>query len=395
MTNTQHSPDTRTRVVIIGGGYAGTMAANRLLVRPDIDVTLVNSRPAFVERIRLHQHVAGNYRADRDYGDLLGDGVQLLIDSAERIDAADRRVQLASGTALRYDYLIYAVGSTGAITTSVPGAAEFAYSISEFESAQRLLARLDEVPPEAPVTVVGGGLTGIEAASELAGQGRKVTLVCGGTLGPSLNAAGRRSVAKALHKLGVEVLEEATVAAVRADEVVLFDARVLPSALTVWTAGFGVPDLAAISGLATDTLGRMLTDETLTSIDNPWIAAAGDAVAPSGRPLRMSCQAAIPLGAQAAETVLARIAGTPPPALDQAFTGQCISVGRSYATVQLARRDDTPIKAFLGGRLAAKVKETICKATVWGIRREGAKPGSYRWLKAGTRAASTEQEAAV
>ncbi|RRR45042.1 FAD-dependent oxidoreductase [Mycolicibacter terrae] len=391
---------TRIQVVIVGGGYAGTMAANRLRQHPSVDVTLVNPRPQFVERIRLHQHVAGNYRADRDYRDLLGDGVRLLVDSAERIDAADRRIQLASGTVLRYDYLIYAVGSTGAITTAVPGAAQFAHSVSEFESAERLLAQLDELAPDAPVTVVGGGLTGIEAAAELAGRGRTVTLVCGGTLGPSLNESGRRSVAKALRKLGVELLEAAAVVAVRPDAVVLHDARVLPSALTVWTAGFGVPELAAVSGLATDALGRLLTDETLTSVDNPWIVAAGDAAAPSGRPLRMSCQAAIPLGAQAADTVLARIAGTSPTALDQAFTGQCISVGRSYATVQLARRDDTPVKAYLGGRLAAAVKEAICKATVWGIRREGAKPGSYRWLKGGTRAAQiaqgqAEQEAAV
>ncbi|OBH21190.1 NAD(P)/FAD-dependent oxidoreductase [Mycolicibacter sinensis] len=391
---------TRIQVVIVGGGYAGTMAANRLRQHPSVDVTLVNPRPQFVERIRLHQHVAGNYRADRDYRDLLGDGVRLLVDSAERIDAADRRIQLASGTVLRYDYLIYAVGSTGAITTAVPGAAQFAHSVSEFESAERLLAQLDELAPDAPVTVVGGGLTGIEAAAELAGRGRTVTLVCGGTLGPSLNESGRRSVAKALRKLGVELLEAAAVVAVRPDAVVLHDARVLPSALTVWTAGFGVPELAAVSGLATDALGRLLTDETLTSVDNPWIVAAGDAAAPSGRPLRMSCQAAIPLGAQAADTVLARIAGTSPTALDQAFTGQCISVGRSYATVQLARRDDTPVKAYLGGRLAAAVKEAICKATVWGIRREGAKPGSYRWLKGGTRTAQiaqgqAEQEAAV
>jgi len=386
---------TRTQVVILGGGYAGTMAANRLLARPDIDVTVVNPRPEFVERIRLHQHAAGTYRADRSFSDLLGDGVRLIVDTAEAIDAADRRVQLASGTTLRYDYLIYAVGSTGAISGEVPGAAEFAYSISEFEAAQHLVARLGELPFQAPLTVVGGGLTGIEAASELAAHGRAVTLVCGGTLGPSLNDGGRRSVAKALGKLGVQVLEQAAVAAVRADAVVLWDARVLPSALTVWTAGFGVPDLAAGSGLATDPLGRLVTDDTLTSVDNPWIVAAGDSVAPSGRPLRMSCQAAIPLGAQAADTVLARIAGTPPAALDQAFTGQCISLGRGYGTVQLARRDDTPVRAFIGGRLAAKIKEAICKATVWGIRREGTKPGSYRWLKGGIRATQAEQEAAV
>lgn len=381
---------TRIQVVIIGGGYAGTLAANRLRQHPDVDITLVNPRPEFVERIRLHQYVAGTGTATIDYPELLGDGVRLLVDSATRIDAADRRVELASGTVLRYDFLIYAVGSTGAITPTVPGAAEFAYSISEFESATRLLARLGELASDAPVTVVGGGLTGIEAASELAGQGRPVTLVCGEMLGPSLHAAGRRSVVKALRKLGVDV-REAVVAEVRPDALVLRDGTVLPSAVTVWTAGFGVPDLAAASGLATDALGRLLTDETLTSVDNPWIMAAGDAVAPSGQPLRMSCQAALPLGAQAANTVLARIAGTSPVALDQAFAAQCISVGRDAATVQLSRRDDTPIKAFVGGRLGAVVKEAICKYTVKWIRGEAAKPGSYRWMKAGARAGRIAQ----
>lgn len=386
---------TRIHVTVVGGGYAGTMAANRLRRHPGVDVTMVNPRPRFVERIRLHQHVAGTYRADLDYGDLLGDGVQLVVDAAARIDAADRRIRLASGTTLRYDYLVYAVGSTGAITTQVPGASEFAYSLCEFEQAQRLLARLDELAPHAPVTVVGGGLTGIEAASELAAHGRAVTLVCGGILGPSLGAPGRRSVAKALRRLGVDVRQAATVTEVRSDAVVLRDGAVLPSAVTLWTAGFGVPQLAAASGLATDALGRLLTDETLTSVDNPWIVAAGDAVAPSGRPLRMSCQAAIPLGAQAADTVLARIAGTPTVALNQAFVGQCISVGRRAATVQLSRLDDTPVKAFIGGRPAAALKEAICRGTVWGLRREGAKPGSYRWLKGGDRAAHVEQQATV
>ncbi|BBY34539.1 FAD-dependent oxidoreductase [Mycolicibacter minnesotensis] len=390
----------RIQVVILGGGYAGTLAANRLRQNPAVDVTLVNPRPSFVERIRLHQYVAGTGSATVDYSELLGDGIRLLVDAATSIDAADRRIRLASGTVLRYDYLIYAVGSTGAITPAVPGAAEFAYSISEFESAAQLLARLGEVAPDAPVSVVGGGLTGIEAASELAVQGRRVTLVCGESLGPSLHAAGRRSVAKALRKLGVTVRESAVVAQVRSDALVLDDGTVLPSAVTVWTAGFGVPDLAAASGLATDALGRLLTDETLTSIDNPWIMAAGDAVAPSGRPLRMSCQAALPLGAQAANTVLARIAGTSPAALDQAFAAQCISVGRDAATVQVSRRDDTPIKAFVGGRLGAVVKETVCRYTVKWIRGEAANPGSYRWMKSGARATQLaqgqgEREAAV
>jgi NADH dehydrogenase len=110
---------------------------------------------------------------------------------------------------------------------------------------------------------------------------------------------------------------------------VLDDGRELPSAVTIWTAGFSAPELAAGSGLRTDALGRLLTDETLTSIDDPRIVAAGDAAAPSGEPLRMSCQAAIPLGAQAANTVLSRIACTEPAVISMAFVGQCISLGRN------------------------------------------------------------------
>jgi NADH dehydrogenase len=381
----------RTHVVVVGGGYAGTLAANHLRRCADVDVTLVNPRRVFVERIRLHQLVADTGAATADYGTLLGDGIRLVVDAVGRIATADRRVLLASGAELDYDYLIYAVGSSGAVPSGVPGAAEFAYSVADLESAQRLRYALADLPLAAPITVVGGGLTGIETASELAERGRSVTLVCGGILGPSLSKRGRRSVAKRLRNLGVTVLESVLepirAAQVRWDAVELSDGAVLPSAATVWTAGFAVPDLAARSGLRTDAVGRLLTDETLTSIDDQRVVAAGDAAAPSGQPLRMSCQAAGPLGAQAANTVLSRIAGRTPAVLNQAFVGQCISLGRTHGTVQLARTDDTPVNMIVSGRSAASIKEAICKGTLWAIRREAAKPGSYFWLKGGNRPA--------
>jgi NADH:ubiquinone reductase (H+-translocating) len=380
---TEHNPT--NKVVVIGGGYAGTLAANHLRVRADVDITLVNPRPKFVERIRLHQFVARSGTSTVDYGTLLGRGVRLVVDSAEVIDTVTRKVLLASGAALDYDYVIYAVGSTGATPSSVPGAAEFAYPIAEFEYAQRLRAKLDELPPDAVVTVVGAGLTGTETAAELAEQGRRVTLVCGGTLVPSLSEPGRRSVARWLSRHGVAVLEADVVTEVRPDAVVFADGAVRPSAVTIWTAGFGVPELAARSGLHTDALGRLLTDETLTSVDDDRIVAAGDAAAPSGQPLRMSCQAAEPLGAQAANTVLSRIAGTQPAVLNQAFLGSNVSLGRRAATIQWARKDDTPVNFYTGGRLGAAIKEAACKGTLWGIRREARKPGSTFWLKGGRR----------
>jgi NADH dehydrogenase len=385
----------RTHVVVVGAGYAGTLAANHLRQRPDIDITVVNPRPVFVERIRLHQLVSDTGAATADYATLLGEGIQLIVDSVDHIETAGRRVLLSSGAELNYDYLIYAVGSTGVTTSAVPGFAEFAHSVADLESAQRLHYALTDLPLPAPITVVGGGLTGIETASELAEGGRPVTLICGPVLGPSLSKRGRRSVAKQLRGLGVNVLESVAVAEVRWDEVVLTDGVVLPSAATIWTAGFAVPDLATRSGLHTDPMGRLLTDETLTSIDDERVVAAGDAAAPSGQPLRMSCQAACPMGVQAANTVLSRIAGDAPAALSQAFVGQCISLGRTHATVQFSRSDDTPVNMFLGGRAAASVKEAICKGTVWSIRREAAKPGSYRWIKGGKRPAQSPADEEV
>ncbi|MEV6150112.1 FAD-dependent oxidoreductase [Nonomuraea sp. NPDC052129] len=393
---TEHN--TRHKVVVIGGGYAGTLAANRLRTRDDVDITLVNPRPEFVERIRLHQFVARTSEATIDYGTLLGEGIQLVVDSVTRIDTAARAVRLASGRRLDFDYVIYAVGSSRAIPSAVPGAAEFAFDIAEFEYAQRLRARLEELPVDAPITVVGGGLTGIETAAELAEQGRKVTLVCGRSLAPTFSASGRRYIAKWLSRHGAVVLEDAQVrevrpdavvvaeGGVRADAVVVADGGVRASALTIWTAGFGVPELAAASGLRTDALGRLLTDETLTSLDDDRVVAAGDAAAPSGRPLRMSGYAAGPLGARAADTVLSRIAGTEPAVLDLAFTGACVSLGRRAGIRQLARKDDTAINIYIGGRMGAAIKEVTCKFVVSKrIRGEARKPGSMSWPKGGPR----------
>lgn len=371
-----------TEIVVIGGGYAGVIAANRLTRRDDLNVTLINPRPDFVERIRLHQLVAGTHDAVVDYRKILGGGVRLVVDTVTRIDAAGRGLTLASGATVRYDHLIYAVGS-GSADPRVPGAGEFAHPIATLEDARRLRPVVDAASAKAPLTVVGAGPTGIETAAELAEQGRTVTLVCGGVLGPYLHPRGRRSVAGRLAALGVTVLDGpgTKVTAVTRDAVQLADGRTLPSEVTVWTAGFGVPDLAARSGLSTDALGRLLTDETLTSVDDPHIVAAGDSAAPSGLPLRMSCQAAIPLGARAADTVLSRIAGERPETLNQVFAGQCISLGRDAGIFQFAHRYDVAVGFHIGGRPGAKLKEFVCKGIIEHLAGEARKPGAYRLHK--------------
>ncbi|MEV6162350.1 FAD-dependent oxidoreductase [Streptomyces sp. NPDC052052] len=369
-----------TDVVVIGGGYAGVMAANRLTQRDDVTVTLINPRPTFVDRVRLHQLAGGSHDAVVAYRTVLADSIGLVVDTVTRIDAAERSVTLATGGTVGYDYLIYAVGS-GSADPRVPGSAEFSHPMAELEEVQRLRQVLDATPATAPVTVVGAGPTGIETAAELAEAGRTVTLVCGGVLGPYLHPRGRRSVARRLAGLGVTVLDgpDARVTAVTRDAVRLSDGRELPSRVTIWTAGFGVPDLAARSGLTTDAVGRLLTDETLTSVDDPRIVAAGDSAAPSDLPFRMSCQAAQPLGAHAADTVLSRITGERPAPIELGLVGQCLSLGRRAGMFQFAHRDDTAMWLRLGGRPGAKLKELVCRSIVKQLADEARKPGSLNW----------------
>ncbi len=366
----------QTDVVVIGGGYAGVMAANRLTQRDDVTVTLVNPRTSFVERVRLHQLVGGSDDALVEYGDVLADGVRLVVGTVARIDAAVRTLSLENGDPVHYDYLVYAVGSRS-VAPTVLGAAEFAHATATLEEALRLRSVLEDTPLREPVTVVGAGPLGIEVAAELAELGRTVTLV--GELGPYLHPRGRRSVAKGLAKLGVTVLDTATVTAVTRDTVRLDDGRVLPSTVTIWTAGFGVPDLARRSGLRTDAVGRLLTDDTLTSVDDERIVATGDAAAPASAPLRMSCQAALPLGSHAADTVLSRIAGEQPANFTKGIGAMCVSLGRRAGVFQFARFDDTAIPLHVPGRLGAKLKEAACESPVKQMAAEARKPGSHKW----------------
>ncbi len=371
-------------VVVIGGGYAGVMAANRLTRRDDVRVTVINPRRDFVPRLRMHQVVGGTHEGVVDYRDVLAEGVRLVIDSVTRIDAAARTAELADGNSIGYDYLVYAAGS-GNAQPRVPGAAEFAYPVATLEAAQRLRSMLFEMPATAPVTVIGGGPAGVETAAELAGQGRTVSLVCGGALVPYLHPTARRTAHKYLAGLGVTVIEggDAVVTAVTRDAVELGDGRILASEVTIWSAGFGVPDLAARSGLRTDAVGRVLTDETLTSVDDDRIVAAGDSSAPSDLPFRMSAYTAYCLGAHAADTVLHRIAGEQPTPIDMAFPAMCLSFGREAGIYQLGHKDETAMRLYFRGAVGRKLKEFACEAGIKHLAGEARKPGSHHWFKDG------------
>ena len=181
------------RIIVLGAGYTGAVAAGRLArrLRPeDVAITLVNAEPDFVERVRMHQLAVGQDLRTRPFSEMFADtGVELKLAKVTGVDVDSRTVTVdgANGAQeLAYDTLVYALGS-GWNTQGVPGISEHAHDITGRPGALRLRERLAGLDAGEPVVVVGGGLTGLEAATEIA-ESRpdlKVTLAARGDAEPA------------------------------------------------------------------------------------------------------------------------------------------------------------------------------------------------------------------
>jgi NADH dehydrogenase FAD-containing subunit len=360
----------RYRIVVLGGGYAGATAAGRLarrLRRQDVAITLVNAEPDFVERVRMHQLATGQDLQPRP---LAGLGAELRVARVTGIDVERRTVALSDGE-LTYDTLVYALGSAWN-PRDVPGAAEHAEQVAGRPGALRLRERLARLEPGRPVVVVGGGLTGLEAATEIAAArpDLAVTLAAHDRLGDWLSPRGRRHLRRVFDRLGITVAEHTAVAAVEPDRVVTADGRAVPAAVTVWTAGFAVHPIARASALEVTATGRIVVDATMRSVSHPDVYAIGDAAlatGPGDKPLRMSCASGMPMAWQAADAIAARLTGGKLPKTPLRYFNQCISLGRRDGLIQYVTADDRAVDAALTGRLAAVYKELVCKGAAWGV----------------------------
>jgi|SRR5579859_6154473 len=277
------------RVVIIGAGYAGITAALRLGKRTrrlGASVTLVNGAETFVERIRLHQAGSGQTVKPRRIERMLrGTGVEFVQGYVHDLQPDERRLTVScpdgSTLALGYDTLLYTLGST-IDTEGVPGVREQALALGSPELAAQLAGELPSLAERGGrLLVCGGGLTGIEAATEIAESfpGLNVALATRERLGERLSEKGRAHLRRVFATLGIALFEDAAVARLSAGEAELADGETLPFDLCLWAGSFRVPALARQAGLRVNEHGQILVGADLRSLSHPRIVAAGDAAA--------------------------------------------------------------------------------------------------------------------
>ncbi|MCX5078195.1 FAD-dependent oxidoreductase [Streptomyces sp. NBC_00424] len=393
------------RIVVLGAGYAGAVTAGRLarrLHRDDVEITLVNGDPEFVERVRLHQLATGQDLRPRPLRAVFaGTGVRLRTAWVASVDADRKTVALTGeqgpdalgSDTLAYDTLVYALGST---TTDhgVPGVAEYAHNVAGKQDALRLRARLAELEPGADVLVVGGGLTGIEAATEIA-EARpdlQVSIAARGGVGDWLGDKARRHLHLVLDRLGIAVHARADVTRVETDAVVTAEAGRIPARVTVWTAGFAVHPIAAATTLTVSDTGQIVVDGTMRSVSHPDVYAVGDAAraeGAGGKPLRMACATATPMAWQAADALAARLTGREVRETTIGYATQCVSLGRRDGILQRVTHEDEVTSTVIAGRGGARIKELICSAAAWSVSHPTMLVPSRRRRLAATREAET------
>ena len=371
-------------VVVLGAGYAGQMATARIAKRrPDARLTVVDASPVFVERIRLHQIAGGGRVASRRMTDVLPRGATFVEGRATSWDVARRRITVTTATGsteLRYDWCVDTLGSR--VDASLPGVDQYAHRLDDPRGAASLA---EAIARGGRVLIVGAGLTGIEAATELAERHGDVaiTLVASGALGANLSPAGARHVRDVLTRLGVEIREHTRVHALEAEVAVLQSGERLPFDVCLWSAGFVASPLAREAGLPVNALGQVRVDPTLRVPDHPEIFVAGDAAAvdgADGQQLRMACATAMPMGTYAGEALAKAMAGDPIRPFRFAYKIRCISLGRRDGLIQHVDESDLAVPQVWTGRVAAAIKELVCRSTVFSIRGEGRlRIPFYRW----------------
>ncbi|MFF2083392.1 NAD(P)/FAD-dependent oxidoreductase [Nocardia sp. NPDC058176] len=363
-----NSTDTH-KIVVLGAGYTGMIATTYLARdtrKMNVDITLVNPSPRFTERLRMHQVAAGQELAHFDIPTLLdGSGVNFRQAAATAIDTAARTVTLDDGATLHYDRLIYALGSA-TDTSLVPGATEHAWTLNDPRLAHRFSQRLTEIAADrGTVTVCGGGLTGIEAAAEIAEAhpDLTVTLVSATEPGAMMGDKARAHVNRVFDRLGVQRRVGVKVGKVLPDAVHLDTRDTLASDLTLWTTGVRVSPLAAQSGIATDEQGRIDTDPTLRSVSHPEIHAIGDAavIRQAWGEVHGTCQTGVASAAHAVGVITRLLKGKKVKPFRIGYFHQPVSLGREDAVIQFTKADDTPTRWYLKGKAAVAYKESVSK----------------------------------
>jgi NADH dehydrogenase len=360
----------RPRVLILGGGFAGVGAAQKLK-DAEAEVVLVDRHDYHTFQPLLYQLASGlleQTAVGHSLRDLVArqDNTAVHQATVTGVDLEARKVSFDGIAPITYDYLVFGLGAEVNFF-GTEGAAEHAFPMYTLPHAVRLKDHLLERWEAADrdpsivedgalnVVVVGGGPTGVETAGAVAElyradfakdyksipqeQARVILVEAGPQLFAMFKPKLREYAAKALAERTVQVMTGALVASVSPTRVTLKSGEELKAHTLVWGAGLQGNPLVQSLGLELQRGNRIGVRPDLTLPDHPEVFVLGDVAAivdeKTEQVLPQLGSVALQSGEHAGETIAHRIAGKKTKPFKYRDKGTMATIGRGAAVVQM------------------------------------------------------------
>ena len=368
-------PRAQTRIVIIGGGFAG-IAAARALKHADAEVVLIDRRNHHIFQPLLYQAATAVLAPSEIAAPIRQLAVKqrnltVVLAEVTGVDMNSRAVD-ASWTGLGtrripFDFLVVATG----MWPSYFGHDEFARyapglkNLTDAEtvrtkilSAFELAEDTDDAGERArqmTFVLVGAGPTGVELAGSMAhmvnvtlrrnfrridpAQSTILLLEGGNRVLPSFAESLSRKAARRLEKLGIKVMTGVKVENVDEQGVIAGGKRI-PSATVLWTAGVAASPIVKMLGAKSDRAGRVIVGPCLDVADAPGVFVVGDtaSVMQDGRPVPGVAQAAIQQGRYVGRFIGQQLKGREHRRPFRYFDkGNMAVVGKNFAILEAGR----------------------------------------------------------
>jgi len=345
------------QLLIVGGGFAGLKAALSAAYEikendGDVEITLISDNDFLVIRPRLYQANPAEMKVPLQ-PTLDPIGVNFIQGRVKEIDTAGKTIAISITkhltTEVRYDRLILAAGSV-LQTLPVSDIEKHSWNIDSYETAVAFddhllkVARLPKLPGHNRFVIIGGGMTGIELATELRSRLRahadqatadaaEILLIDQAhSIGPLPAETTAEIFEQALQDAKVTVMLGRTLSEITPTSVTLDNGEEIETASVVITAGMRANPLTDLLNRDQDQFGRLTVDGSLKVNETTDIYAAGDIASAhidADKLALMSCQHAMPMGAHAGYNAARDLMDLPPRAYEQPNYVNCIDLGES------------------------------------------------------------------